>query len=220
LVFVLAGTGHLLTGTADFFQTKHSLQLENTRLRQENLRLRNIWLADHLVETENQELKKLVGLRDKKRIPLVVPILIKPNQTTNDILLIETSDLPAGTILHSGDHVVTGGGTVLLGEVTEVFANSAKIRLYSSFGEQVAVTIGAEHIPAIALGQGVGNFYLSLPKGVNVKEGDPVTASAYHDLLLGSVGTIESKSSSPYITVRFRIPINLYELKWVEIYAD
>lgn len=220
LVWTLAGAGHLTNNLVLFFQTKNSLLRQTADLEQENLRLRNLYLANRAVEVENTELKNLLGLHDKKRLPLVLAVSARPNQTANDILLLDTSDLSNQTSLKVGDKVVGNGGAVLLGEVAATFLNTAKVRLYSAFGEQVAVAVGPNHTPAIAIGQGAGNFYLSLPKGVVVKIGDPITSSAYHGLLVGSVGAVEVDTTSPYIKVLFRSPLNSYELKWVEIYAD
>lgn len=220
IVWTLSGTGQLLNNLLLFFQTKNSLLRQNNDLKQENLRLRNLFLANRAVEAENVELKGLLGLRDKKHSPLILAVSARPNQTANDILLIDTAGLSKQNSLKVGDKVVGNGGTVLLGEVAATFLNTAKVRLFSAFGEQLAVNVGADHTPAIAIGQGAGNFYLSLPKGMSIKVGDPITASAYHDLLVGSVGAIEVEATSPYIKVLFRSPLNFYELKWVEIYAD
>ncbi len=220
IFWTFSSGANLINGTVLFFQTKNSLLKQNSELRQENLRLRNLYLAKRVVEAENAELKNLLSLRDKKRYPLILAVSTRPNQTANDILLVDSSDLSKTSNLKIGNKVVTNGGAVLIGEVAETFVNTAKVRLYSAFGEQLAVAVGPDHTPAIAIGQGAGNFYLSLPKGIGVKVGDPITASAYHDLLVGSVGAIEVDSTSPYLRVLFRSPLNFYELKWVEIYAD
>ena len=96
VVWTLAGGGRLLNNTVIFFQTKNSLIQKNNDLKQENLRLRNLYLAKQVVETENAELKSLLNLRDKKRSPLVLAVSVRPNQTTNDILLLDSSHLSKG----------------------------------------------------------------------------------------------------------------------------
>lgn len=208
---------NLFSQSTKFFVFKSNLIAENKKLQSENIRLKNLWLANRQVEQENVELKKIAGLRNVKKAPILVEVLAKPIFTPHDILLIDWGTNSSDKI-KIGNKVGLSGGTVLLGEISEVFGQSAKVKLYSTFGSQIAVSVGPNHIPGIASGQGSGNFLLSLPRGTEVNIGDSVVASSYHDLLLGSVGAIQSVSSNPYIKVLFRSPINVYELKWVEVY--
>jgi cell shape-determining protein MreC len=219
ILVVSKGLGNFLYDSTQFLRFKNSLIKENKKLELENIRLKNLWLANRQVEQENAELKKLAGLRGSKEAPLLVEVLAKPIATPHDILLISFNKEYSNKI-KVGDRVGTGGGSILLGEVAEIYERSAKIKMYTTFGSQIAVSVGSHHIPGIASGQGSGNFALSLPRGTQVAVGDVVTASSYHDFLLGSVGSIQSVSSNPYIKVLFRVPVNIYELKWVEVYAQ
>ncbi|MFA6416006.1 MAG: rod shape-determining protein MreC [Candidatus Paceibacterota bacterium] len=219
-ILSMAGaTGQAADGIGQFFRFKKNLIADNKKLTEENTRLKNLWLANRKVEQENVELKKLVGLNKAQRAPLLVEVLVKPITTPHDILLIDLG-LEGAEKIKVGDKVGSGGGSILLGEVAELFGQTAKVKMYSTFGSQIAVSVGPHHIPGIAVGQGSGNFSLSLPRGTEVVVGDPVTASTYHDFLLGSVGAAQSAYSNPYLKVMFRLPVNIYELKWVEVYGQ
>ena len=202
-----------------FFRFKNNLITNNKKLAEENLRLKNLWLANRQVEQENVELKKLVGLRSAKKAPTLVEVLAKPIATPHDILLIDLG-VEGSNKIKVGDKVGSGGGSILLGEVAEIFGQTAKVKMYSTFGSQIAVSVGSRHIPGIAVGQGSGNFSLSLPRGTEVAVGDTVVASTYHDFLLGSIGAVQTVYSNPYLKVLFRLPVNIYELKWVEVYGQ
>lgn len=212
-------TVDLATDLKQFVRFKKSLVAENQKLKLENLRLKNIWQSNQTISQENLELKKIVGLNSRSEKPLLLAVTARPIITPHDILIVSLSD-DQNHLIKVGDLVTTGGGQVLLGRVAEIYRSSAKIKLFTSFGDQVIVAIGPKSIPAIAKGLGSGNFSLSLPRGTEIAVGDSVFANSYRNLLLGSVGAIEAKSSDPYIRVLFRLPINLYELKWVEIYEN
>ena len=106
---------------------------------------------------------------------------------------------------------------IILGEVVQIFNTTSKIKLYSSPGTTIGVTIGANNIATNADGVGDGNFVVKLPRGVDIKKGDQVIVQKPTPFLLGLVGHVDNDPRNPLQTVYIASPINLYELTWVEI---
>ncbi len=202
-----------------YFSSKNNLVEENKNLKRSNENLRIALLNKQILQRENSDLRQVLSLTKNSQKFVLGQIIARPNQTPYDILLVDIGS--QNHFVKVGDKVVASGQTVLLGEVAEVYGGSkAKVKLYSSYGSQIAINISRLNLAAVAKGLGGGNFSISLPKGVGVKVGDIIESPSGEKLILGQVGKIEETATNPYLRVLFKIPVNIYELQWVMIYVD
>ncbi|MFA5737124.1 MAG: rod shape-determining protein MreC [Candidatus Paceibacterota bacterium] len=201
-----------------FFQAKSLLLQENKKLLQENLDLKLSLAIRRDLEKENQELKKLIRLTDdENKKPIIAKVLLTPNIISSGIIILEVGQKNIKTNFKPGDLVVYND-KVLLGRVLEVGDYQTKVELISAT-KSVSVLVGSKSILAEAVGLGSGNFSITLPKGAEVFEGDVVLAPEYGGYLLGLVDIIKKTNADPFQTILFNSPINIFQVKWVEIYA-
>lgn len=195
----------------ELLRSKKSLIEENQKL------IDSILLKDKdlkflsVLEEENNELKKIKG--NAEILSVVASVISRPPKTPYDTLIIDSGSFSG---IETGDLVIALGN-VFVGEVFEVNSYMSKIKLYSSPGNKIDVLIGEEKIQKEAIGVGAGNFRTELPKEIEIKEGDIITVSSIVANIFGVVEKIEEKTTDSFKTVLFRSPINIQEIRFVEI---
>jgi len=199
-----------------FFRAKEDILRENEKLARENFDLKLALVSRRELEKENRELKRLLGLiGQESKKPVVAKVLLTPNVISSGVITLEVGrkdfDIKPGDLVVYNDKV-------LLGRVLEVRDSYTKVRLVSA-NKAISVLIGKENLPAEATGLGSGNFSITLPKGAEIKKGDAVIAPEYGGYLLGLVDVIKKTNADPFQTILFNAPINIFQVKWVEIYA-
>ncbi len=240
LLFVFGNFGRsLLTGSLVFFtkslwqasdnlgtvvatqvtglgQSRQTLLVENKNLRKENDKLKTLLLVKNNVEADKAQLRAILGRNQTKTKPIVAQVIFLPNFVPYNNLLLDIGRTNVNRSLKVGDLVVVNGA-VLVGRLAEVDTTYSKVRLIST-ETNLPVVIGNKNIPATAVGSGVGNFTITLPKDTPIIIGDRVTAPLLNNYLIGSVGHIEKLTSRPTQTILVRTPVNLWQLRWLEIY--
>lgn len=192
------------------FKTKDSLVAENDILN-EALSIMSVQLLDrNLLVEKVARLEEALG-RSNGDNRVVAKVLVGPGRSPYDTLIIDAGNKNG---LNVGDLVVYAGSGVI-GEIVEVVASSAKIKIYSSSGEEQLVTVGAQHLPVTAYGRGMGNFEAMVPQGSVVAIGDTVITK--ENLILGTVTFIEEEPANPFKRIFFRVPFNITEINLVEV---
>ena len=194
-------------------QAKRVLVEENKNLTEENSKLKYYTLANDYLRRENDSLRELAG-RHKDTNPVTLAyVLIKPGQTPYDQLII---DVGTNLGVSVGD-LVAVEGSVVIGEITEVFSDTAKVELYSTPNKILTILIGPNSIQAEAVGVGLGNFRVKLPKETDVKEGDSVIIPSISTNVFGVVEKIDSADANTFQNIYFKNPVNLSEIKSVVV---
>lgn len=200
----------------DLFRDKNKLVIENRRLQEENNNLKIKLLAQKQEKEDNDYLRGLLGRIGEKELPIVGEVIFLPNFIPHQTLLIDVGENNLTKSLQIGDLAIVED-FVLIGRVAEVGSWFSKIRLLSA-EEGLSVVIGAKNVPALAVGAGAGNFSISLPKDTAISVGDRVVSPLHDNLLIGIVRHIEKNPSQPNQTILVKTPVNLWQLKWLEIY--
>lgn len=240
LVFVWSSFGRdLLTGPLVFFtkplwqasdnlgtlmvdqvsnlnQSRQELLIENKSLRAENSKLKNSLLNQNNIKADNAQLRSILGRNQDKAKPIVARVIFLPNFVPYNSLLLDIGRDNTNYPVKVGDLVIADG-VILVGKIASIDTTYSKARLISAEAN-LPVVIGTKNIPAVAVGSGAGNFTITLPKDTPVVVGDRVTAPLVNNYLIGLVGHIEKITSRPTQTILVRTPVNLWQLKWVEIY--
>ena len=211
IYFFSSSVANGMTSIIANFRSKESLQYENAMLRSENERMQAEVLDRNLLQERVMKLEEMLG-RPHNDNRVVADVTISFGRSVYDTLSIDAG-MDHG--IQNGDLVVYAGGTVI-GEIAEVSASSAKVRLFSSPGQEYSALIGPHAIPVIAHGKGDGNFESKVPQGSAIAIGDQVLAQK-GNLVLGTVQEIDEKPGAPLTSVLFRLPFNPTEIRTVEV---
>ncbi len=198
----------------NILKDKESLVDENLKLR-EKLAERDMKLLSlEILKEENNELYGVLGRKSKDRKSIVASVLLRAPQVPYDILIIDTGK---GDGVEEG-MLVVAYGDILLGFVEEAFSSTSRVKLYSRAGEDVDVFIRKANIFTSALGSGGGNFEVTLPKVDGVEVGSLVVTPGSNPFILGIVEFIKTDMADAFQKVMFRTPLNIQELKRVEVF--
>jgi len=164
------------------------------------------------IEEQSREnrLLELVGRKQEPKI-VIAAVLTYPPQTPYDIIIIDAGSNDSVTV---GSEVSLPEGP-LLGKVTEVFSKSAKVKLFSSSGEETATILERNDVPVILVGSGGGNFRISLPRDIEVEIGDMILSADVSSRLLAIVADIDVKPTDALKEVIANSPTNIFSLRYV-----
>lgn len=166
-----------------------------------------------LLRAENEELKNILNRKKISQNILLSAILVKPFLSPYDTFIIDVGAMDGVEV---NDKIIVEGD-IFIGYVSEVYDKTSKIILYSSPGEKVKVLIGSNNIEKEATGLGNGNFKVEMPREDDIKEGDSIVIPSIVANIFGIVEKIEFKESDSFQNILFKYPININELKWVEV---
>ena len=193
--------------------SKVELALENSQLKEQLKSDERNQALFGIVQKENDDLKNILNRKSSDQNLLLSSVLVKPFLSPYDTLII---DVGSSSNISINDKVLVDGNT-FIGYISEVYKNTSKVILYSSPGEKVNVQIGSNNVEKVAVGQGGGNFSVQMPRESDIKEGDNITIPSISPNIFGVVEKIEFKESDSFQTVIFKSPVNISELKWVEV---
>jgi cell shape-determining protein MreC len=160
---------------------------------------------------ENNQLKSLLSRSNDAKNLVLAGVLRRPPGAGYDYLVVDVG---------SSDSVVVGNpvyssGSIAIGQVVEADLHSSKVELYSSSGGNYDVLIGANHIPAVAGGQGGGSFSALIAQESGVSVGDEVIIPTISSSPFGFVSAIISNPAQPFERILFSSSVNPYQLNWL-----
>jgi cell shape-determining protein MreC len=202
-----------LSDSWSLLSSKQSLVEENRALRDAKNKTDYYSLVNDFLRQENTSLKEALGRKDEKSNSVLAYVLSKPGITLYDEMIV---DAGSNFNVKVGD-LVSADGTIVLGEIGEVFDKTSKVVLFSTPNRVTNVLLGPNSIQAEAKGVGSGNFVVRLPKETELKEGDTVIVPSISPNVFGIVEKIVSESTDTFQNVYFKNPVNLLELKFVQI---
>ncbi|MCB9805609.1 hypothetical protein H6775_00445 [Candidatus Nomurabacteria bacterium] len=167
-------------------------------------------LQQKISSIENKELKdseKSIGDEEGFKI---VKVISRPPYSPYDTLTLSSGSKDG---LNVGQKVFTKG--VFIGFVQEVSEDFSIVQMISSSNVESVVRIKNE-IDATATGIGGGRLIISLPKDIDVENGDVVYLPNITSSLVGVVSTIEVADESFQI-VYFNLPVSISKILFVEV---
>lgn len=192
--------------------SKNALIEENIALRDERDQLKG-WLLDlRRLQNENQKLRSLLSASDMQEVFVTARVLSTPKQSIYDGLVIEAGSRQGVTV----GQKVMAYGTVVLGEVVEVFDVTSIVQLYTNPDVETQVYVPLHDISLVAIGRGGGNLRLEFPRELEIEEGAQLIDVSTNKIL----GTMQSSvfdPREPFQTVLARSPINVQHLDWVQV---
>ncbi len=201
-----------LADSQQLLKSKQALIEENNTFKKQITDAEKDRLLNGIIRKENDDIKALFNRRPSHQ-EILAAVLVKPFLSAYDTLIID-----AGTVsgVSVGDKVLAEN-TTFIGYVSDVYSDSAKVVLYSSPGEKVKVLIGKNNVEKEAVGLGGGNFSVEMPRESDIKEGDNIVIPSLSPNIFSVVEKLNFKEADSFQTVLFKSPINMNELKWVQV---
>lgn len=139
-------------------------------LQDENRRLREVEQQSLMLIEKNADLQKMLGLKEKQRIPLQGSrVLLYGNEFGKEFLMLDEGSVEK---IRQGNLVVDVRGN-LVGVIREAGEGFAKVSLASNPGEAFEVIVAPLGVKALAKGIGNRAFSLELiPDTMPVRSGD------------------------------------------------
>lgn len=183
-----------------FMSTQSTLQSENARLREENLRQSALLSRHATVSRELTELKQLLGLNQHQiSVVSAAEVLNTGNDPFAYRLIIGSS---SGTEFKAGQPVLDSGG--LLGLVTKVQPLGTEVTLAINKGQTIPVMIERTGERTILYGYGGGVEVRYLPQYADVKQGDILVTSGIDGvyppgLPVARITTVERNAGAQFV---------------------
>lgn len=197
----------------EYFKSKSTLLNEKMVLEQKLFLVANTLALNDVLQKENEMLKDVLERKDIKLKTILASVLVKPPQIPYDSLII---DIGENQKIRVGNKVVANAN-IYIGEVSEVYPDTAKVILYSSPNYKLPVILGKNFVGVEAVGMGGGNFNIHVPREVEVTEGDTIVIPSISPNIFGIVEKINFKEADSFQTVLFKSPVNISELSFVEV---
>jgi hypothetical protein len=89
--------------------------------------------------------------------------------------------------------------------------------LFSNAGEKNQALISGGNIFMEIVGRGGGNFEMIVPKDFTLQKGDQVVMPGVNPYVLAIVETVISDPRDPFTKALLTSPVNIQELKFVEV---
>jgi len=219
-----------------YFDSKASLLAENQKL-QDELNLEEGAVSNYTtLSNDDATIKAILGRKDPKTPMVLAAILSRPNQSPYDTLVID-----AGTKQNIAmNQIVFANGDVPIGRVDTVYPDSSKVVLFSNPGEKTNVIVSTSpstvpstdvtttpptttpatagrDVPMQLIGRGGGNFEMDLMRDVNLPKGTQAVLPGITPYVVGTVETIISDPRDAFQKALLVSPVNIEELKFVEV---
>ena len=195
-----------------YFTSRNTLESYVTDLKNQVQNLESANAELQVLKDENTKLKNQM-LRSETQQRILSTILVKPNRTPYDTIIVDAGSAE-GVV--AGSKVYANGNT-LIGTVADVSTHTAHITLFSTPGQQTEGVVIGSDITVTLTGRGGGAFEIDVPREVVLPEGNVVTNVATFSNPIAIVGTQISSDRDAIKKILAKTPVNIQELKWVEI---
>ncbi len=207
-----------LGGIVSQFSSKAGLARENETLKTALASSSVALLERNLLFEENKALRARLGNASEETASFILAtIIMRPPATPYDTFLLDAGKKDDVT---EGDLVSAGGGSSI-GTVTEIYDSASRVTLFSSPGMTYGGLLrrqGKEgDIPLTIRGQGGGSMQGEVPAGTFASIGDFIILDTAMPVLTGIVSYIERQEGNSFEVLYFHLPVNLFELRSVEV---
>jgi len=196
-----------------FFQTKSSLSNENKRLTEENSSVKLSMLDYVILKNENVSLKETLGRIPEVKNFILGNILTKPNHSPYDTIII---DIGSNLKVKEGDQVYADGN-VPIGIIAKVYDSTSLVTLYTNPGQKTEGFVNGLNASVELIGRGGSNFEMIIPVEMQAEKGTIIYQPGSTSLVLAYIDEIISSPTDPFKRVILSSPVNIQNLKWVEI---
>lgn len=165
------------------------------------------------VKNENAELRKELNYQPIANNSVLAQVIGKPNHSLFNTLVL---DVGTNQGIHIGQ-LVTTQKTLGIGTITQVTNSTATVELFGGPSFSGDMVLMGKNITLPATGKGSGNFEIHIPREIAVSENDLLVFPTNPSMVVGVVKSIIFDARDPFQTVLARAPINIQELRFVEV---
>jgi cell shape-determining protein MreC len=196
-----------------YFNSKKELFKENNFLIEENLSLKSRMIDYEIIEKENLELKGILNRINKNKEFVLGNILTKPNRSIYDTAILDIGKSDGVEI----GYMVYAYGDIPIGEITETHDNTSLLTLFSSPGIKTEGFINDVNASVELIGRGGGNFETVIPLKLTIENGTMIYLPGFSSGVIAKVIDIISSPSDPFKKIILDSPVNIENLKWVQV---
>ena len=198
------------------FRTKAAITNENHNLIDEISSVRLSMVDYQILKKENEQLKETLGRIPVTKNLVLGNILTKPNHSPYDTVII---DIGSNMNIKEGNQVFANGN-IPLGKVEHVYDNTSLISLYTNPGQKTEGFMDISNVSVELIGRGGGNFEMIVPLDLTTEKGTLIYLPGSTSMVVAVVDEILSKPSDPFKKVILSSPVNIQNLKWVQVKKD
>jgi cell shape-determining protein MreC len=197
-------------------RTKASISNENHNLINEIASLRSSMIDYQIIKDENNQLKEILGRIPEKSNFVLGNILTKPNHSPYDTVVI---DIGYNLGVKEGN-MVYADGNIPIGNISKVHEKTSLVALYTNPGQVTEGFINDTNASVEMIGRGGGNFEMIIPIELNLENGTMIYLPNNISQVVALVNETISKPSDPFKKVLLSSPLNVQNLKWVQVKKD
>jgi cell shape-determining protein MreC len=198
------------------FRTKASISNENHNLIEEISSLRTTMVDYQILKSDNDQLKEMLGRLTVRKDYVLGNILTKPNHSPYDTVIV---DIGSDNGIKEGD-LVYAGGTIPVGRVDRIYNKTSLITLFTNPGQKTEGFIDGSNASVELIGRGGGNFEMIIPLELLADKGTIIYMPGNTSEVLAIVQEVISTPTDPFKKVILSSPVNVQNLKWVEVKKD
>jgi len=195
------------------FRTKATITEENHNLIEEVAYLRGSVTDYQILKNENAELKELLGRVEENSDFILGNILTKPNHSPYDTLII---DIGNNTGIKEGE-TVYANGNMPIGSIEKVYDKTSLVSLYTNPSRKTEGFMDISNVSVELTGRGGGNFEMVVPAELSIEKNMIVYLPGSNSKIIALVGKIISEPTDPFKRVLLSSPVNVQNLKWVQV---
>ncbi len=213
-------TQNIVTETAHnssyVLRTKAYVFAENEKIKEENINMKNQMIDYEILKSENDQLKELLNRIPSDHNLILATILAKPNRSPYDTIIVDAgSDVGVREGLS-----VFANGNIPIGKVGKVYNSTSIVMLYSNPGQITEAVIDGSNASVEIVGRGGGNFEMTIPLDLSAESGKLIILPNTTSEVVAIVDRLISNPTDPIKKVLLRSPVNIQNLKWVQIKRD
>lgn len=197
-------------------RSKSSVSLENHNLIEEISALRLSMSDYQILKKENEDLKELLGRLPMNKDFVLGNILTKPNHSPYDTIVI---DIGSSDNVSEGS-LVYANGNIPIGNIGKVYEKTSLVTLYSNPGQKTEGFMDITNASVLLTGRGGGNFEMIIPVDLTAEKGTVIFLPGNNSEILALVDEIISRPSDPFKKVILSSPVNIQNLKWIQVKKD
>lgn len=195
---------------------KSAVSNENHNLIEENSNLKLSMIDYQILKNEVNELKEILDRKPENSDFILGNILTKPNHSPYDTIIIDVGENQGV----KEQNMVYGNGNIPIGKISKIYSKTSLVSLFTNPGQKTEGFMDITNASVELTGRGGGNFEMIIPIELQADKGTAIYLPSSTSLIIALVDEIISVPTDPFKKVLLSSPINVQNLKWVQVRKD
>jgi len=198
------------------FKKRSTISAENHNLIEENLNLKLNMIDYQILKNEVYLLKEILGRSLDSGNFILSNILTKPNHSPYDTIIIDIGE----NFGIKEQNMVYANGNIPIGNISKVYEKTSLVSLFTNPGQKTEGFLDITNASVELIGRGGGNFEMLIPVDLLAEKGTMIYLPNNTSLIVALVDEIISSPTDPVKKVLLSSPVNVQNLKWVQVKKD